>query len=71
MTKIQAAKLEELKENFTRCATVSDVVRGGIWRGTTACGGHNIAGSAMCRDGLVIDLSKRKATRVDRLQVKH
>jgi FAD/FMN-containing dehydrogenase len=28
-------------------------------------GGHNIAGNAMCDDGLVIDLSKMKAARVD------
>jgi FAD/FMN-containing dehydrogenase len=28
-------------------------------------GGHNIAGNALCDDGLVIDLSKMKAARVD------
>ena len=29
------------------------------------CSGHNIAGNALCDDGLVIDLSAMRAVRVD------
>jgi len=101
MTKSQAAKIEELKENFrgevllpsddvyesarriwngmidkhpaliVRCATTSDVVRAvnfardnGLLLAVRG-GGHNIAGNAVCDDGIVIDLSKMKAASVD------
>lgn len=56
---------------IARCANTSDVVRGvnfarenGILLAVRG-GGHNIAGNAICDDGLVIDLSKMKAARVD------
>src|ERR1700754_2358410 len=44
--------------HFARAQDVPLAIRGG---------GHNIAGSAMCNDGLVIDLSKMKSVRVDPL----
>lgn len=101
MTKIQAAKIEGLKGNFTgevllpsddiyesarkiwngmidkhpalivRCATTLDVVRAvnfardnGLLLAVRG-GGHNIAGNAVCDDGMVIDLSQMKAASVD------
>jgi FAD/FMN-containing dehydrogenase len=42
--------------NFARNNGLALAVRGG---------GHHIAGNALCNDGLVIDLSKMKAARVD------
>ena len=53
------------------CATTNDVsraVRFAKDRGLPLAvrgGGHNIAGSALCDDGLVIDLSRMKAVRVN------
>lgn len=44
--------------NFARDAGMPLAVRGG---------GHNIAGKAMCDDGLVIDLSKMNTVRIDSL----
>jgi FAD/FMN-containing dehydrogenase len=56
---------------IARCATTSDVVRavnfaraGGLVIAVRG-GGHNIAGTAVCEDGLVIDLSQMKAAHVD------
>jgi len=56
---------------IARCAITPDVVRGvnfardnGLLLAVRG-GGHNIAGSAVCDDGLVIDLSRMKAARVD------
>ena len=56
---------------IARCATTSDVVRGvnfardnGLLLAVRG-GGHNIAGHALCDGGIVIDLSKMKAVRVD------
>lgn len=101
MSKLQSAKLGELKSSFkgevilpgedayeaarkiwnamidkrpaliVRCATTADVVcavnfarDNGLLLAVRG-GGHNIAGNAMCDDGMVIDLSKMKAARVD------
>lgn len=56
---------------IARCATTSDVVRGVNFARDNRLllavrgGGHHIAGNALCDDGLVIDLSKMKAARVD------
>jgi FAD/FMN-containing dehydrogenase len=56
---------------IVRCAGVADVRRAvNFARDNTLPlamrgGGHNIAGSAICNDGLVIDLSAMKSARVD------
>lgn len=56
---------------IARCATTLDVVRcvnfardSGLLLAVRG-GGHNIAGNAMCDDGMVIDLSRMKAAHVD------
>ncbi len=54
-----------------RCATTSDVVHAVNFARDNGLilavrgGGHNIAGNAICDDGIVIDLSQMKAARVD------
>ena len=54
-----------------RCAVTSDVVRVVRFARDNSLllairgGGHNIAGLAVCDDGIVIDLSRMKATNVD------
>jgi FAD/FMN-containing dehydrogenase len=65
------AMIDKRPAVIARCATASDVVRGvnfardnGLLLAVRG-GGHNIAGNAVCDDGLVIDLSKMKAARVD------
>jgi FAD/FMN-containing dehydrogenase len=56
---------------IARCATTSDVVRALTFARDNGLllavrgGGHNIAGNAICDDGLVIDLSQMTAARVD------
>ena len=56
---------------IVRCSTTSDVVHAVNFARDNRLvlavrgGGHNIAGSALCDDGLVIDLSQMKAARVD------
>ncbi|NJD54857.1 MAG: FAD-binding oxidoreductase [Nitrospirae bacterium] len=56
---------------IVRCSTASDVVHTVNFardNGVTLAvrgGGHNIAGSALCDDGIVIDLSQMKAASVD------
>jgi FAD/FMN-containing dehydrogenase len=69
--KIWNAMIDRHPGVIARCATTRDVVRGvnfardhGLLLAVRG-GGHNIAGNAMCDDGLVIDLSKMKAARVD------
>src|ERR1051326_4509147 len=101
MTRLQATKIEELKNSskgeillpsdngcenarkiwnamidkrpavIVRCSTTSDVVdavnfarESGLMLAVRG-GGHNIAGSALCDDGIVIDLSPMKAANVD------
>ena len=69
--KIWNAMIDKRPAVIARCATTSDVVRAVNFARDTGLvlavrgGGHNIAGNAMCDDGLVIDLSKMKAARVD------
>lgn len=69
--KIWNGMIDKHPAAIARCATTSDVVRAVDFarenRITLAIrsGGHNIAGSALCDDGLVIDLSRMKAANVD------
>lgn len=69
--KIWNAMIDKRPAVIARCAGTSDVVRGVNFARDTGLllsvrgGGHNIAGNAICDDGLVIDLSKMKAARVD------
>jgi FAD/FMN-containing dehydrogenase len=69
--KIWNAMIDKRPAVIARCATTSDVVRGVNFARDNGLllairgGGHNIAGNAICDDGLVIDLSKMKAARVD------
>jgi FAD/FMN-containing dehydrogenase len=69
--KIWNAMIDKHPALIVRCATTSDVVRAvhfardnGLLLAVRG-GGHNIAGNAMCDDGIVIDLSQMKAARVD------
>lgn len=54
-----------------RCAGVADVRRGVAFARDNGLplairgGGHNIAGSALCDDGIVLDLSAMKSVRID------
>lgn len=56
---------------IVRCATTPDVVHAVNFARNHSLplavrgGGHNIAGSAVCDDGIVIDLSQMKAAQVD------
>jgi FAD/FMN-containing dehydrogenase len=69
--KIWNAMIDKRPAVIARCASVSDVVRAVRFaRGAGLAlavrgGGHNIAGSALVDGGLVIDLSRMKAARVD------
>ena len=56
---------------IARCSAVSDVIAAVTFarerdlRVAIRGGGHNVAGSCLCDDGLVIDLSRMKGIRVD------
>jgi FAD/FMN-containing dehydrogenase len=69
--KIWNAMIDKRPAVIARCAGTSDVVRGVNFARDTGLvlavrgGGHNIAGNALCDDGLVIDLSKMTAAGVD------
>ncbi len=69
--KIWNAMIDRNPALILRCATTSDVVRAVLLardRGlplSVRGGGHNIAGSAMCDDGVVIDMSLMNNARVD------
>jgi FAD/FMN-containing dehydrogenase len=69
--KIWNAMIDKRPAVIARCATTSDVVRGVNFARDNGLvlavrgGGHHIAGNALCDDGLVIDLSRMKAARVD------
>ncbi len=69
--KIWNAMIDKRPAIIARCATTADVVRGvnfardnGILLAVRG-GGHNIAGNALCDDGIVIDLSQMKAASVN------
>jgi FAD/FMN-containing dehydrogenase len=65
------AMIDKRPAVIARCASVSDVVRAVNFARETGLrlavrgGGHNIAGSALCDGGIVVDLSKMKAASVD------
>lgn len=65
------AMIDKHPAAIVRCATTQDVVRAvdfarqqGLALAVRG-GGHNIAGSALCEDGIVIDLSPMKAVQVN------
>ncbi len=69
--KIWNATVDKHPALIARCSTTQDVVRAvnfardkGLLLAIRG-GGHNIAGNAMCDDGMVIDLSAMKAVNVD------
>jgi FAD/FMN-containing dehydrogenase len=69
--KIWNAMIDKRPAVIARCESTSDVVRAVNFARDNGLllairgGGHNIAGNAMCDDGLVIDLSRMKASKVD------
>jgi FAD/FMN-containing dehydrogenase len=69
--KIWNAMIDKRPAVIARCASTSDVVSGVNFARNNGLllavrgGGHNIAGNAMCDDGIVIDLSMMKAAHVD------
>jgi FAD/FMN-containing dehydrogenase len=69
--RIWNAMIDRRPALIVRCADVWDVVEAVNFARDTGLplavrgGGHNIAGNAMCDDGLVIDLSAMKAATVD------
>ncbi|HEU5180334.1 MAG TPA: FAD-binding oxidoreductase [Candidatus Polarisedimenticolia bacterium] len=69
--KIWNAMVDKRPGVIVRCMGTPDVVRAVNFARTTAAplavrgGGHNIAGSALCDEGIVIDLSSMRAVSVD------
>jgi FAD/FMN-containing dehydrogenase len=69
--KIWNAMIDKRPALIARCASTADVVRAVNFARDNGLalavrgGGHNIAGNALCDDGLVIDLSGMKAAKVD------
>lgn len=69
--KIWNAMIDKRPALIVRCTTTSDVVcavnfaRDSERLLAVRSGGHNIAGNALCDDGIVIDLSLMKAAEVD------
>lgn len=69
--KVWNAMIDKRPALIVRCATTSDVVhavnfaKGNLLPLAVRGGGHNIAGSAICDDGIVIDLSQMKAASID------
>ncbi|MDP3795708.1 MAG: FAD-binding oxidoreductase [Polaromonas sp.] len=69
--KVWNATIDKHPALIARCATTSDVVGAVNFAKDNGLvlavrgGGHNIAGSALCDDGIVIDLSQMKAAQVD------
>ena len=69
--RIWNAMIDKHPALITRCATTSDVVHAVSFARDSGLplavrgGGHNIAGSAICDDGVVVDLFRMKAARVD------
>jgi FAD/FMN-containing dehydrogenase len=69
--KIWNAMIDKKPAGIVRCAGVADVVNAVNFARTydllvaVRGGGHNVAGNAVCDDGLMIDLSPMKSVRVD------
>jgi len=69
--RIWNAMIDKHPALIVRCASTSDVLRSVNFARDNGLplavrgGGHNIAGNAMCDDGLVIDLSQMKTAKVD------
>ena len=69
--KIWNAMIDKRPALIVRCASTADVVAAVTFARDNGLplavrgGGHNIAGSAICEDGMVIDLSQMKAAKVD------
>lgn len=69
--RIYNAMIDKHPALIVRCAEVSDVLRALDFARSqdllvaVRAGGHNVAGKALCDDGLVIDLSAMKGIRVD------
>src|SRR5690349_6503197 len=69
--KIWNAMIDKRPAVIARCAGTADVVRAvNFARDNNLVlavrgGGHNIAGNALCDDGIVVDLSKMNAAKVD------
>ncbi len=69
--KIWNAMIDKRPAVILRCATTADVVSAVNFAREAGLpvairgGGHNIAGNAVCDDGIVIDLSRMRAARVD------
>ena len=69
--KVWNATIDKHPALIARCATTSDAVGAVNFAKDNGLvlavrgGGHNIAGSALCDDGIVIDLSQMKAANVD------
>jgi FAD/FMN-containing dehydrogenase len=69
--RIWNATIDKRPGVIVRCSTTSDVVRAVNFARQSGLvlavrgGGHNIAGNALCDDGIVIDLSRMKAAHVD------
>jgi FAD/FMN-containing dehydrogenase len=69
--KIWNAMIDKKPACIVRCAGVADVVNAVNFARThdllvaVRGGGHNVAGNAVCDDGLMIDLSPMKSVRVD------
>ena len=75
--KIWNAMIDKHPALIARCATTSDVVRAvnfardnGLLLAVRG-GGHNIAGTALCDGGIVIDLSRMKAASVNPQPPRH
>jgi FAD/FMN-containing dehydrogenase len=70
--KIWNAMIDKRPAMVVRCAGVADVMeavafaRNHDLRLAVKGGGHNIAGNALCEDGLMIDLSPMRSVRIDR-----
>jgi len=69
--KIWNAMIDKHPAVILRCATTADVIHAVNFARDNGLilavrgGGHNIAGNAICDDGVVVDLSQMKAARVD------